>query len=90
MLAKLKENVDKSNKELKAWFEFNEVPNNWLGYSMSGNKGAALGKQYARFLYKNIRFATNTNNITKSNHIEKIMLLYEGSGKPILTIEQQV
>ena len=63
------------------WFEFNEVPNNWLGYSMSGNKGAALGKQYARFLYKNIRFATNTNNITKSNHIEKIMLLYEGSGK---------
>lgn len=67
-----------SNKELKAWFEFNEVPNNWLGYSMSGNKGAALGKQYARFLYKNIRFATNTNNITKSNHIEKIMLLYEG------------
>ena len=59
-------------------------------YSMSGNKGAALGKQYARFLYKNIRFATNTNNITKSNHIEKIMLLYEGSGKPILTIEQQV
>lgn len=48
---------------------------------MSGNKGAALGKQYARFLYKNIRFATNTNNITKSNHIEKIMLLYEGSGK---------
>ena len=70
-----------SNKELKAWFEFNEVPNNWLGYSMSGNKGAALGKQYAKFLYKNIRFATNTNNITKSNHIEKIMLLYEGSGK---------
>lgn len=43
-----------SNKELKAWFEFNEVPNNWLGYSMSGNKGAALGKQYARFLYKNL------------------------------------
>ena len=75
-----------SNKELKAWFEFNEVPNNWLGYSMSGNKGAALGKQYARFLYKNIRFATNTNNITKSNHIEKIMLLYEGSGRIKLVI----
>lgn len=33
-------------KELKAWFEFNEVPNNWLGYSMYGNKGAALGKKY--------------------------------------------
>lgn len=68
-------------KELKAWFEFNEVPNNWLGYSMYGNKGAALGKKYAHFLYDNIRFATNTNNISKSSHIEKIMLLYEGSGK---------
>ncbi|MDE5587186.1 MAG: hypothetical protein K2I72_02305, partial [Bacilli bacterium] len=22
-----------SQKEIKAWFEFNEVPNNWLGYS---------------------------------------------------------
>ena len=73
-----------SNKELKAWFEFNEVPNNWLGYSMSGNKGSALGKQYARFLYKNIRFATNTNNITKSNHIERIMLLYEGKRKSVM------
>ena len=68
-------------KELKAWFEFNEVPNNWLGYSMYGNKGAALGKKYAHFLYDNIRFATNTNNISKSSHIENIMLLYEGSGK---------
>ena len=48
---------------------------------MSGNKGAALGKQYAEFLYKNIRFAASKSNITKSSHIEKIMLLYEGSGK---------
>ena len=70
-----------TNKDLKAWFVFNEVPNNWLGYSMSGNRGAALGKKYAEFLYKNIRFAVNNNNISKSNHIEKIMLLYEGSGK---------
>lgn len=70
-----------STKELGAWFEFNEVPNNWLGYAMNGNKGAALGKQYAKFLYENIRFAISTNRITKSCHIEKIMLLYEGSGK---------
>lgn len=70
-----------SPKELKAWFEFNEVPNNWLGYSLAGNKGAALGKKYAKFLYDNIRFATHTHNISKSSHVEKIMLLYEGSGK---------
>ena len=76
-----KANEGLSAKELGAWFEFNEVPNNWLGYSMEGNKGAALGKKYAQFLYENIRFSVNTNNITKSSHIEKIMLLYEGSGK---------
>ena len=76
-----KANQGLSPKEVGAWFEFNEVPNNWLGYSMSGNKGAALGKQYAEFLYKNIRFVASKSNITKSSHIEKIMLLYEGSGK---------
>ncbi len=68
-------------KDISAWFEFNEVPNNWLGYATSGNKGAALGKQYGQFLYENIRFAISTSNITRSSHIEKIMLLYEGSGK---------
>lgn len=79
-----------SNKELKAWFEFNEVPNNWLGYSMSGNKGAALGKQYARFLYKNIRFATNTNirNLNRIlNHDPEgkvyKLLSFAGSGRDI-------
>jgi len=67
--------------EIKAWFSFNEVPNNWLGYSLSGNKGLALGDTYAKFLYNNIEFAVSTNNVSKSSHIEKVMLLYEGSGK---------
>ena len=26
-------------KEVSAWFNFSEVPNNWLGYSLVGNKG---------------------------------------------------
>lgn len=70
-----------SPKELDAWFNFSEVPNNWLGYSLYGNSGLALGKKYAKFLYDNIEFAINTNNISESAHIEKVMLLYEGSGK---------
>lgn len=41
-------------KEINAWFNFSEVPNNWLGYALVGNKGNALGKEYANFLYKNI------------------------------------
>lgn len=67
--------------EIKAWFKFSEVKNNWLGYSLVGNGGLALGDAYAQFLYDNIGFAISTNNISQSVHIEKIMLLYSGSGK---------
>ena len=70
-----------SDKEINAWFNFSEVCNNWLGYSLDGNKGLALGAKYARFLYKNIGFALNTNGISQGKHIEKTMLLYDGSGK---------
>jgi len=70
-----------SAKEISAWFNFSEVPNNWLGYSLFGNKGLALGKKYADFLYRNVEFIINTHNVSKSQHIEKVMLLYEGSGK---------
>jgi len=70
-----------SQKEIDAWFNFSEVPNNWLGYVLSGNKGLALGRKYATFLYSNISFALETHGISQSQHIEKAMLLYEGSGK---------
>lgn len=67
--------------EIKAWFKFSEVKNNWLGYSISGNGGLALGDQYAEYLYNNIGFAVENNGISQSTHIEKIMLLSKGSGK---------
>lgn len=70
-----------SQKEINAWFNFSEVPNNWLGYALVGNKGLALGRKYAKFLYENISFALNTHGISQSQHIEKAMLLYDGSGK---------
>lgn len=67
--------------EIKTWFSFNEVKQNWLGYSLEGNDGLALGKKFSTFLANNIRFALENNGISKDQHIEKIMLLYEGSGK---------
>ena len=70
-----------SAKEIDAWFNFSEVPNNWLGYSLKGNKGIALGHKFAKFLYNNIAFTIETYGISQSQHIEKAMLLYEGSGK---------
>jgi hypothetical protein len=57
------------------------VPNNWLGFSLEGNKGLALGEKFATFLYHNIGFALETSGISKSAHVEKSLLLYEGSGK---------
>ena len=42
---------------------------------MNGNKGLALDKKFANFLYENIGFVLETNNISNGRHIEKIMLL---------------
>lgn len=70
-----------SDKEIKTWFTFNEVCNNWLGYSLKGNKGAALDIEFAKLLYKNISFILNNNGISKGIHAEKIMLIHPGSGK---------
>lgn len=41
-------------KEIDAWFNFSEVPNNWLGYSLVGNKGLALGKSMRNFYTKTL------------------------------------
>lgn len=70
-----------SESEIKTWFTFKEVCNNWLGYSLEGNKGSALNMEFAKILYKNISFVLNNNNISKGQHAEKIMLLYDKSGK---------
>lgn len=70
-----------SYKQYAPWFNFNEICNNWLGYSLVGNKGLALGKKYAEFLYGNIDFAVNKKGIAKGDHFERVMLLYDGSGQ---------
>ena len=70
-----------SESEIKTWFTFKEVCNNWLGYSLEGNKGSALNMEFARILYKNIGFVLNNNSISKGKHAEKIMLLYDKSGR---------
>ena len=31
---------------VKAWFTFSEVKQNWLGFSMRGNEGHGLGKDF--------------------------------------------
>lgn len=69
-----------TDSKLKAYFKFSEIPNNWLGFSKSGNKGTGLGMDFAKYLATNLSFIDN-HNISKSIHFEKIMLLSDGSGK---------
>lgn len=70
-----------TDHEIKAWFSFNEVKQNWLGYALEGNDGSALGKKFSDFLAQNIKFVLENHGISQDRHIEKIMLIYEGSGK---------
>ena len=72
---------DLSYEQCKQWLLFPEIPNNWLGFSIAGNKGLALGEKYARFLYRNLEFIFADDGITSGSHFEKVMLLFDGEGK---------
>lgn len=84
---------DIANKDLdpgliKAWFYFPEVKQNWLGYSLDGNEGRGLGKEFATSLHKNLYTVfTNFGNehVTESSHLEKLCLLKEGVGKDTIS-----
>lgn len=78
--------TDKSEQELNiddimTYFMFSEIKNNWLGYSKVGNEGRGLGKEFAFFLSNNLKFIMADNKISKSQHIEKALLIYDGNGK---------
>lgn len=73
-----------SNNEIKAWFMFNEVQQNWLGYSCVGNSGRGLNRAFANTLIDS--FINNSsdfeiNNITQGLHPEKLCLIKDGTGK---------
>jgi hypothetical protein len=73
------------NKDLvKAWFLFPEVKQNWLGFSLHGNGGTGLGKDFANSLRTNLTtlFADyGRETITTSSHIEKVALIQSGVGR---------
>ena len=69
---------------LTAWYRFKEVKQNWLGFAVQGNKGSALGKDFADALNENFsRIFTNygEEQITHGSHLEKLCLIKEGVGK---------
>ncbi|WP_181296216.1 hypothetical protein [Pseudomonas sp. Q2-TVG4-2] len=73
-----------SDGQLKHWFLFPEVKQNWLGYSRVGNGGAGLGNSFASALNENLSSIFNdfgNEQITKGSHLEKLCLIRDGVGK---------
>lgn len=61
-----------------AWYLFSEVKQTWLGFSLEGNSGRGLGKDFASNLHRGLQtifkdFGKET--ITKSSHLEKLCLI---------------
>lgn len=63
---------------LSAWYLFSEVRQTWLGFSLEGNAGRGLGRDFATNLHRGLQsifrdFGKET--ITKSSHLEKLCLI---------------
>lgn len=73
------------NKPLiQAWYRFPEIKQNWLGFSVKGNKGSGLGKDFAYALHSNLHKIFSdfgSEQITKGSHLEKLCLFKDGVGK---------
>ena len=70
--------------QIKAWYQFPEVTQNWLGYSIVGNSGRGLGTMFGKAFSSNISkvFSDLGNEeITASSHLEKAALFEIGVGK---------
>lgn len=72
------------NGALKAWYVFKEVEQNWLGFSVAGNKGSALGPDFGRALNANLHnifHEFGEEKVSQGSHLEKLCLIKDGVGK---------
>lgn len=70
--------------QLRNWYCFPEVKQNWLGFSVSGNSGAGLGLDFARNLHSNLHVIFSDfgeEKVTESSHLEKVCLVSDGVGR---------
>jgi hypothetical protein len=73
-----------SEGDLRNWYCFKEVKQNWLGFSVSGNDGAGLGMKFARSLHANLNVIFSDfgqERITESSHLEKVCIASDGVGR---------
>lgn len=63
---------------VSSWYLFPEVKQTWLGFSLDGNSGRGLGKEFALNLHKGLQTIFKDfgkEKITKSPHMEKLCLI---------------
>lgn len=73
-----------SPAQVKAWYKFPEVKQNWLGYSSTGNSGTGLGPKFGQALSSNLKLVFKDlghERITESSHLEKACLFEIGVGR---------
>lgn len=67
-----------------AWYIFSEIKQNWLGYSLTGNGGRGLGRDFAAALHKNFNTIFKDfgdEDVPESPHFEKLTLFDSGVGR---------
>jgi hypothetical protein len=67
-----------------SWFRFKEVKQNWLGFTIFGNEGHALGPKFATALHKGLRSVLSnfgSEDVTLGSHLEKVCLIRGGVGR---------
>lgn len=64
-------------------YRFQEVRQNWFGFTLFGNQGAGLGTDFAHALHDALREILTDfgeEEITKGSHLEKLCLIKPGVG----------
>jgi hypothetical protein len=83
----LKEKSEEGNfhkGDIKAWYLFPEVKQNWFGYSKIGNNGSGLGPKFAASMSASMPIVYNDlgiEMITETSHLEKVTLFETNVGK---------
>ena len=69
---------------MKTWYLFSEVKQTWLGFSLAGNSGRGLGREFAYGLHSglgSIFKSFGKETITKTPHMEKLCLITSNVGR---------
>lgn len=70
--------------EVKSWYLFPEVKQNWFGYSKVGNNGSGLGSDFGKAFSSSMHIVFDdlgNEKITQSSHLEKASLFEIGVGR---------